>query len=107
MNVDTLQQLFRSYLDAYADIAADERERLLRQSVTDDVVFTGPNEDSQGFGSLVEHIGLFQKKLPGAYFKSNQLLTQHGQLLSQWTMCKKDGAEIATGHTYARFNDQS
>ena len=29
MNIDILQQLFRSYLDAYADIAADERERLL------------------------------------------------------------------------------
>jgi hypothetical protein len=107
MHIDTLQQLFKSYLDAYADIAADERERLLRQSVTDDVEFTGPVEDSRGFGSLVEHIGQFQKKLPGAYFKSNKLLTQHGQLLSEWTMYKKDGAEIATGHTYARFNDQS
>jgi hypothetical protein len=26
MNIDTLQQLFKTYLDAYANIAADERE---------------------------------------------------------------------------------
>jgi hypothetical protein len=30
----------------------------------------------------VEHIGQFQKKSPGARFESNNLLTQHGQLLS-------------------------
>jgi hypothetical protein len=35
---------------------ADERERLLRQSVTDEVVFTGPNEEDKGFRKLLEHI---------------------------------------------------
>jgi len=106
MNTDTLQLLWKSYLDAYSDIPADERERLLRQSVTDDVVFSGPQEDDQGFGKLVEHVGKFQKKSPGAYFESNKLLTQHGQLLSEWTLYKKDGTKIATGHTYARLNEQ-
>jgi len=62
MKTDTLQQLWKSCLDAYSDIPPDKRERLLRQSVTDDVVFTGPKEDDQGFGKLVEHIGQFQKK---------------------------------------------
>jgi hypothetical protein len=75
-----------------SDIPADERKRLLRQSVTDEVVFTGPKEDDQGFDKLVEHIEQFQKKSPGAYFENNNLLTQHGQLLSEWTLYKKDGA---------------
>jgi hypothetical protein len=106
MNTDKLQQLWKTYLDAYSDVPADERERLLRQSVSDDVVFTGPKEEDQGFDKLVEHIGQFQKKSPGAYFVSSKLLTQHGQLLSEWTLYKKDGTKIATGHTYARLNDQ-
>lgn len=57
MTIDPLQQISKAYLNAYGDVATAERERLLRQSVTDDVVFTGPNEDDQGFGKLVEHIG--------------------------------------------------
>ena len=106
MNTEALQQLWKSYLDAYSDVPANERERLLRQSVTDDVVFTGPQENDKGFDKLVQHIGQFQKKSPGAYFESNNLLTQHGQLLSEWTLHKKDGTKIATGHTYARLNEQ-
>jgi glycosyltransferase involved in cell wall biosynthesis len=54
--IEALQQTWKAYLDAYGDVAADERERLPRQSVTDDVVFTGPNEEDKGFGKLVEHI---------------------------------------------------
>jgi hypothetical protein len=56
LTIEALQQIWKAYLNAYGDVAADERERLLRQSVTDDVVFTGPNEDDRGFGKLVEHI---------------------------------------------------
>jgi hypothetical protein len=106
MTIDTLQQLWKTYQDAWADIAVADRERLLKQSVADDVVFTSPPNEGQGFGNLVEHIGLFQKQFPGAYFKSNKLLTQHGQLLSEWTMYNKDGSEFLTAHSYARFNEQ-
>jgi len=107
MNTDTIHQLFKSYLEVYSAIPANERERLLGQIVTEDVVFTGPNEDGRGLGNLVEHIVEFQNKLPGAFFESKKILIQHGQLLSEWTMHKPDGTAIATGHTYARFNDQS
>ena len=107
MNIDTLQQLWKSYLDAYGDVPAAERERLLKQSAADDIVFSNPTgEEARGLETLVEHVGQFQKKNPGGYFKGNKLLSHHGQLLSEWTMHKKDGAEIATGHTYARFNEQ-
>ena len=106
MTKDTLQQTYNSYLDAYSDVTADERERLLKQSVTHDVVFTNPTGDGQGFGTLVEHIEQFQKRSPGAYFKSNKLLAHHGQFLSEWTMYKKDGSEVTTAHTHARFNEQ-
>ena len=107
MTNDSLQQLWKSYLDAYADIPAAERERLLRQSVADDIVFSNPTgEEGQGFGNLVEHVSQFQKTNPGGYFTNNELFTHHHQLLSEWTMHKKDGSTLATAHTYARFNDQ-
>jgi len=91
---------------AWADIATDEQEHLLRQSVTDDVAFTNPVGEGEGFGNLVEHIGQFQKQFPGAYFKNSQLLTHHGQLLAEWTMYNKNGSEFLTGQSYARFSEQ-
>ena len=94
MTPDTLEQLWKSYLDAYADIAVAERERLLRQSVSDDIVFASPAQEGQGFGNLVEHIGHFQKQFPGAYFKINKLLAHHGQLLSDVGLCNNDGLEF-------------
>ncbi len=106
MNNEILQQTYNFYLDAFSDIAADKRERLLRQSVTDDVVFTNPKGGGQGFVSLLEHVEQFQRQSPGASFRSNKLLAHHGQFLSEWTMYKKDGSEFATAHTYGRFNEQ-
>ncbi len=102
MTIDTLQQLWKSYLDAYGDVPATERERLLRQSAADDIVFSNPTgEEAHGLETLIEHVGQFQKKNPGGYFKGNKPMTHHGQLLSEWTMHKKDGAEIATAEALA------
>lgn len=103
---DTLQSTYNSYLEAYNDIAVTERERLLRLSVTDDIVSINPKGESQGISGLMEHIEQFQKQQPGASFKSNKLLAHHGQFLSEWTMFSKDGAALATAHSYGRFNEQ-
>ena len=104
MTNDALQRTYNSYLDAYSDIEPVERERLLRQSVTDDVLSINPNGESHSLGNLMEHIEQFQKQRPGAYFKSNKLLAHHEQFLSEWTIYSKDGSAVATAHTYGRFN---
>ena len=77
----------------------------MRLSVADDVVFTSPNAGGRGFNDLMSHIADFQKQFPGAYFRSNRLLQQHGQLLSEWTMFNRDGSEFLTGHSYAQFHE--
>ena len=106
MTEENLQLMWNSYQDAWADIPLDKRERLLRASVSEDVVFTNPNASGQGFGNLLTHVGEFQKQFPGAHFRSNRLLEQHGQLLSEWTMLNRDGSEFVTAHSYAQYNDE-
>ena len=106
MNIDKLQEVYDSYLEAYSDIARDERQRLLGQSVSDNVVFTNPKGGGEGRSQLIEHIEHFQTRNPGASFKSNKLLAHHGQFLLEWTMFKKDGSQVTTAHTYGQFNDQ-
>jgi hypothetical protein len=106
MTIESLEQIWKSYQGAWADIEIVERERLLRQSVANDVVFTSPLVEGKGFGNLIAHIAQFQERFPGAYFKSNKLLSHHGQLLSEWTMYNRDGSEFLTAHSFAHFNEQ-
>ncbi len=63
-------------------------------------------EGGRGIDALIRHVAAFQPQFPGAYFKSNRLIAHRGQLLSEWTMCNKDGFEVLRGHSYARFNEQ-
>lgn len=105
MTEEKLEQLWNSYQGAWADISSDERERLLRASVTEDVVFTSPNVNGKKIDDLVTHLEDFQRQFPGAYFRSSSLIQQNNQLFAAWTMFNQDGSEFLTGHSYAQLSD--
>ena len=105
MTDERVEEVWKSYQDAWADIPHAERERLLRRSVTEDVSFTSVAGKGQGIEELIPHIEQFQTQFPGASFRSKQLIVQNGQLFSLWTMYGKDNAELLTGYSYARLNE--
>ena len=105
MTDDELQIIFAKYLDAFATTSPAEQERLLRASVADDVVYTNPGVEGRGLHSLLAHIDRFQKRFPGGHFRTNWLRQQHGHVLSEWTQLNQDGAELVTGHSYARLDE--
>jgi SnoaL-like domain len=100
-----LQIIFAKYLDAFATKSPAEQEALLRSSVADDVVYANPGVEGSGLHNLLAHIDVFQKRFPGGRFRINWLRQQHGQVLSEWTQLDQDGAELVTGHSYARLNE--
>ena len=60
MNLENLQERWKRYLDAFSPVDHVERERLLRQSVSADVVFTNPTGEGRGLEALIEHTAQFQ-----------------------------------------------
>ena len=106
MTNDELRTMFGNYLDAFAAISPAEQERLLRSSLTNDVVYTNPGVEGSGLRNLLAHIDGFQKRFPGGRFRMNWLRQQHGQVLSEWTQVNQDGSELVTGHSYARLNEE-
>ncbi len=102
MSPETLKNNWKAYLAAYGSIDADERERLLQQSVADDIVFTNPGGRGERRTGLIAHIQDFQKKLPGTYFETEKIFIHHGELLTIWTMHKPDGMKVATGYNFVR-----
>jgi hypothetical protein len=102
MNTETLERNWRSYLAAYGTVADDERERLLVESVSDDMVFTNPGGQGERRTGLIAHIQNFQKSMPGTYFSTEKLFVHHGELLAIWAMHKSDGTKVATGYNFVR-----
>lgn len=106
MTTKDIEKIWNAYQDAWADIPAEERERLLRQSCAEEVAFTNPLAEGKSLEALIQHVGEFQPQYPGAYFKTHQIISQHGQFLASWTLMNKDGSEFQGGHSYARFSEQ-
>lgn len=102
MDTEALERNWNLYLAAYGNIADDERERLLEQSVADDMQFTNPGGQGQSRTGLIAHIQSFQRSMPGTYFNTQKLLVHHGELLAIWTMHKPDGIKAATGYNFVR-----
>jgi ketosteroid isomerase-like protein len=105
MTTKEIAPIWNSYLQAYGNVSTEDRERLLAQSVTDNVISINPGDECQGMEALIKHIEVFQTRIAGAYFKANKLQVHHHHLLSEWTLFKGDVA-IATGHTHAQINDK-
>jgi hypothetical protein len=106
MTDEALQQLWKTYQDAWSEVSPEERDRLLHASLAQDVAFTSPDSDERGIDRMVATIVAFHSKSPGAYFRSTLLRQQHGQLLSVWTMFDRNNLPLVNGHSYARFDEQ-
>jgi hypothetical protein len=96
---EAVQQVWNAYLQAYGNVSHEDRVRLLTESVSKDVLSTNPGDETQGLESLVAHVGQFQQRLPGSYFKINWLKFHHEQVLTEWTLYKADGTPVTTAHT--------
>lgn len=96
--------LWTAYLDAYGPIAADERLRLLEQSVADDVAFTNPRGEGKTREGLLKHIERYQEMMPGNYFQTDRVYSHHEEILAIWSMFRSDNSKIATGYNFVRLN---
>ena len=106
MTDEALQQLWKTYQDAWADISQDERSKLLKASLTQDVAYTNPDGEERGMEGMIANITAFQAQYNGCYFRTTLLRQQHGQLLAAWTMFNRSDAPLVNGHSYARFDEE-
>jgi len=102
MSHDSLN-IWTAYQAAWGPLAEDARQRLLEQSVGDDILYTDPTSQVQGRGALMARIALTQQAFAGAYFKNDSFLAHHDQGLFHWTMYDRDGNPFVKGTSFARF----
>jgi hypothetical protein len=102
MTTNVHEQHWNAYMAAFGPVETDERARLLKLSVGDDVVFTNPGGEGKTREGLIKHIEDLRNKMPGCFFKTDRVINHHGECLAVWSMYKQDGAKVATGYNFVQ-----
>ena len=103
MTNDAKLAAWTGYQAAWSNIADDERRALLATSVDEHCIYSDPTGGCDGVEDLIARIEQSQKTMPGAWFRNDRFLDHHDHGLFEWTMFDGEGAEVATGTSYARF----
>ncbi|MGY2733829.1 nuclear transport factor 2 family protein [Sphingomonas sp. UYP23] len=105
MNDDKHLKTWNIYQSAWSPIGGTERRELLRQSVSDDIVYTDPASQVHGADALAERICKSQQQVPGSRFRNDSFIEHRGQGIFQWTMLNGEGADAVKGSSFARFGE--
>ena len=103
MNNEAHLKTWNVYQSAWGPIDEEERRRLLRISVAEDILYTDPVSQVRGLEKLVARVGQSQERFAGAYFRNESFLEHHDQGLFHWTMYTKNGDVFVRGSSFGRF----
>jgi len=106
MTDEALQQLWKTYEDAWSDVSPEKRSQLLQASLAQDVAFTSPDSDDRGIDRIMATLNEFQSQFAGCCIRTTLLRRQHGQLIAEWTIFDRNDVPVLNGHSYARFDEQ-
>jgi hypothetical protein len=102
---DPRVKTYETYLSAWSKIPDDERLRLLRESLSDNIVFTNPMKTRRGLAEVVEHLQAFQQRTPGGSFRLNEMLGWENHGIATWQLVDAQGQAGFYGYDVVAFDD--
>src|SRR5688572_22278751 len=81
---DARVKTYGTYLSAWSEIPDQERARLLRESLSESIVFTNPMRTRRGLADVAEHLQGFQQRSPGGSFRLNEMLGWDRHGIATW-----------------------
>ncbi len=106
MNHDKRVVTYDLYLAAWSNVTDNERARMLRDSLTQDVVFANPLQTRRGIEDVIAHLRGFQSRSPSGSFRMNNMLGWADHALAEWQLMQGDGTPGFSGFDALRFNEQ-
>ncbi len=100
--------MIKNKWEQYAEfwsMAKDDREARLAKVATPDVIYTDPNVSISGRAAFSDHIGQFQKDIPGGRFVITDAFEHHKYTLAHWDMLSADGSVMIKGTSFANLSD--
>lgn len=89
---DARVKTYETYLSAWSEIPDEERARLLRESLSESIVFTNPIRTRRGLADVAEHLQGFQQRSPGGSFRLNEMLGWERHGIATWQLVDAQGA---------------
>ncbi len=100
--------MIKNKWDQYAEfwsMEEDDRKMRLAQVATADVTYTDPHVSVSGAEAFSNHIGNFQKNVPGGRFVITEAFEHHQRSLAHWDMLGADGSLMIKGTSFADMDD--
>ena len=103
---DKRVQIYDLYLTAWSAVPDSERAQLLRQSLSDQIVFTNSIQTRRGLSDVDAHLKAFQIHIPGASFRLKNMLGWGTYALAEWQLVDAEGKPGFTGYDVLTFDEQ-
>jgi SnoaL-like domain len=82
---------YECYLSAWAAVSDAQRLSLLREGVTQGVIFSNSTRTRTGIADVVDHLEGFQRGSPGGSFRLLSMLGWDDNALAKWQFVGADG----------------
>ena len=92
------------YLAAWSAIPDDEREKLLRASLCDGIIFANPQQTRRGIADVAAHLTGFQQRTPGGSFRMNNMVGWGDHALAEWQLIDAAGHAGFSGYDVLTFD---
>lgn len=103
---DKRVQTYDLYLAAWSALPDAERARMLRESLSEQVVFTNPMQTRRGLSDVAEHLKGFQLRSPGGSFRTNNIIGWGEYALAEWQLVDAKGDAGFSGYDVLTFDEQ-
>ena len=99
-------KIYDLYLSAWSAVTDAERERMLRESVSENIVFTNPQQTRRSIDGVIQHLEGFQVRSPGGSLRMKNMFGWGDFGLAEWQLVDAQGAVGFSGYDVLTFNER-
>ena len=102
---DSHLKSYERYLFAWSNVSSADREKLLRESVIEDVIFKNPLQTRHRIPDVITHLEGFQARFPGGSFRMNNMIGWGNNAIAEWQLVEGNGMLGFSGSDILKFDD--
>lgn len=105
MDILESRRTFETYLTAWSAISAEERRRVLENTVSAEIAYFDAMAQLSGRDALAAHLAGFQQRRPNCRFSLAHYLQHGGAALANWLMQDDGGKVLVRGYDSIRLDE--
>lgn len=104
MDMKQRRSVYELYIVSWSGIGDAERQRILEETVSEDVTYLDASTRRSGRAELAANLAGFQQRRPGFSFGLGNLLVYQDVGLANWKMLDTSGGVVVDGYDVLRFD---